>query len=347
VLQPLVEPLGYARLEPAKPVTTSQGSEDAGFLFQAEGGAMLRAWVVFREPDRAKRVLLKQRERIALLTDGRWLRILVFDSSGAGITLAIKLGHWRKARLLPDSFRLLRALCQPYGVATIGKLFERPAVRRSHTLMLGEHFIPADSPRRIAYSESPPDEIDRFKRLATEVRERLNAGEMISERYWADLEQLAGNDRFSLVIVKNLRREDELRPLRVTELLQWELLPTLNEGTRRFLENCCVRAGTVQVDESRVRFILDLKPDHVAVGRNTFDGYIAFIFVEKSVAVLENPIVGNALYVLRGNWRRLSQQSKRTLIQEVGEPLVRKIVHSGAWQRQLLSALGQGPPNRR
>jgi hypothetical protein len=119
VLQPLVEPLGYARLEPAKPVTTRQGSEDAGFLFQAEGGAMLRAWVVFRETDRAQRVLLKQRERIALLTDGSWLRILVFDASGASITLAIKLRHWRKALLLPDLFRLLRALCQPYGVATI------------------------------------------------------------------------------------------------------------------------------------------------------------------------------------------------------------------------------------
>ena len=50
---------------------------------------------------------------------------------------------------------------------------------------------------------------------------------MISERYWADLEQLAGDDPFSLIIVKNLRREDGLRPLRVTELLQWELLRLL------------------------------------------------------------------------------------------------------------------------
>ncbi len=152
VLEPLVEQLGYAKLERAEDVTTREGRESGGYLLRtADGGGHLRAWVVpvgtdIDAPNKrgrayrfspalvAQRVLLTKGERIALLTDGEELRIVLSDPSGRDSNLTISLdgsSGWRRARDVPDSFRLLRALCQPAGVQAIGELLDEARLAQS------------------------------------------------------------------------------------------------------------------------------------------------------------------------------------------------------------------------
>lgn len=145
VLEPLAAELGYPTSEHcADPVQTYEGLEDAGWRLLGKDGAALRVWAVdygvdldapsrrgdaYRfSPSRiAERVLDAVKERIALITNGEELRILVRSGAGGYSHLDIDLGRvegWRKAGALPDSYRLLHALARPAGVAKIHDLTE-------------------------------------------------------------------------------------------------------------------------------------------------------------------------------------------------------------------------------
>ncbi|MCU0692062.1 MAG: BREX-1 system adenine-specific DNA-methyltransferase PglX, partial [Polyangiaceae bacterium] len=157
VLEPLVELLGWSHCERAENEVTREGAEDGGHLLRmplASGGGLatqLRAWVVPTDTDLdapsrrgrayryspslvAQRVLLARGERVALITDGLELRILLSDPSGRDSHISIRLdssGGWRGARDVPDSFRLVKALCQPAGVAIVGDLLSEARVSQS------------------------------------------------------------------------------------------------------------------------------------------------------------------------------------------------------------------------
>lgn len=145
VIEPLVESLGYATWAKSGEVVTREGPEAGGFLLKvADGTSSLRVWVAPADTDLdapnkrgrayrfspalvAQRVLLAKGERIGLLTDGLELRVVLSDPSGRDSHLKIDLGKaggWRGSRGVPDSFRLLRALCQPAGVAAVAELLD-------------------------------------------------------------------------------------------------------------------------------------------------------------------------------------------------------------------------------
>ncbi|MEI7892361.1 MAG: hypothetical protein WCI05_04690 [Myxococcales bacterium] len=157
VLEPLVERLGWQLLDKADPATTREGQEAGGYLLriapsQGETDAPhLRAWVYpvgtdLDAPNKrgrayrfspglvAQRVLLAKGERVGLLTDGLELRMLLSDPSGRDSHIGIRLdrsGGWRAARELPDSFRLLRALCQPSAAGVIAELLNEARLSQS------------------------------------------------------------------------------------------------------------------------------------------------------------------------------------------------------------------------
>lgn len=153
VLAPLAEALGYTHFEEEREtVRTREGDENAGWrLRTADGSVSLRAWATgvgadldapskrgrayrFSHARVAERVLLAAGERVGLLTDGYELRILLCDPARAGSHVAIRLdraGGWRGAKSLPDSFRLLRALCGPAGIPKIPELIEQARLSQS------------------------------------------------------------------------------------------------------------------------------------------------------------------------------------------------------------------------
>lgn len=152
VIEPLVERLGYEALVGSEKVVTREGPEPGGYLLcGSEGAPHLRAWVVPAQTDLdapsqrgrahryspaliAQRVLLTKGEKIGLLTNGAELRVVLSDPSRRDSHLSIDLGRsggWRGSRRVPDSYRLLRALCSPKGIEAIGELLDGARLAQS------------------------------------------------------------------------------------------------------------------------------------------------------------------------------------------------------------------------
>lgn len=87
-------------------------------------------------------------------------------------------------------------------------------------------------------------------------------------------------------------------------------------------------------DIRRLETVYKLKPDAIYVGSEDFDGYVVFTFARNKTAVLECPVTGNAIYVLRGEWRSLSTCTKAQLLSRKSDRVTR-IVHSGDWEVRL------------
>ena len=80
----------------------------------------------------------------------------------------------------------------------------------------------------------------------------------------------------------------------------------------------------------RIRKIYDLQETDVYVGLGEFEGYVVFDHSQYGFAILECPIVGNAVYVLKGDWRTLSMLSKQELLDFHRKEIIR-VVHLGDW----------------
>lgn len=157
IVMPLVEPLGYGRLQREDPVRTREGDEDGGSTLVTDDGAtLLRVWTValgtdldapsrrgtayrFSPSRSAQRVLLTKGERLGLLTDGAELRLLLCDPARPDSHITIPLqgnSGWERQRKAPDSFRVLLALASPRGVRALPELTE--AARQAQTRVTGE-----------------------------------------------------------------------------------------------------------------------------------------------------------------------------------------------------------------
>ena len=71
----------------------------------------------------------------------------------------------------------------------------------------------------------------------------------------------------------------------------------------------------------------------IAQGRGGFSGYIVFGFPRKNLYVLESLYYGNATYVFRENWEKLSQLSKAVILS--GNLQTARIVHQPGWEKEV------------
>jgi hypothetical protein len=82
----------------------------------------------------AQRVLLASGERLGLLTDGEELRVLLCDPARPDSHIAIPMtggGGWRSQHLAPDSYRLLRAIATPKGLAALPEVLDAARMSQS------------------------------------------------------------------------------------------------------------------------------------------------------------------------------------------------------------------------
>jgi hypothetical protein len=94
----------------------------------------------------------------------------------------------------------------------------------------------------------------------------------------------------------------------------------------------------VQFDVDRLRRIFSLTPSSLYVGIDEFEGYIVFVFSQTKKVVLECPIYGNAIYVIRENWENLSRLPKGELLARFPNQALR-IVHVGDWYPRVRAEL--------
>lgn len=148
VVEPLAERLGYDAIEDAPNVATREGREPGGFML-VNGDGSIRAWTVglgedLDAPSRrgrayryshlrvAQRVLLAANERIGLLTNGVELRVLISDPARTDSQIEIPVeSHWKRSRDVPDSYRLILALCSPGGVKALPDLIEKARLKQT------------------------------------------------------------------------------------------------------------------------------------------------------------------------------------------------------------------------
>ena len=101
--------------------------------------------------------------------------------------------------------------------------------------------------------------------------------------------------------------------------VNWKFLPNPENLSPRELLELLKRHFSEQSGHSNIRFEIDriefalsLKPQEIFVGLDEFSGYYAFVF-SGTIVLFECPAYGNAAYIVRGDWRVLSQQYKAQL----------------------------------
>jgi hypothetical protein len=96
-----------------------------------------------------------------------------------------------------------------------------------------------------------------------------------------------------------------------------------------------------EIQWQRIRDIQKLKPVKVWVGEETWNGYVVYEFPDTENVILECPVEGNAVYVLKGNvWKDLIRLSKGEIRGE-HQGSYRKVVHRGDWLARTRRALYQ------
>ena len=147
-------------------------------------------------------------------------------------------------------------------------------------------------------------------------------------------------------IVDGLRLANEMRnssSLKVIRL-PWVLLPSDESGRTtilRHLDDYQRRNPHLKLQIERLNYAYQLVPSEVFVGRDEFDGYLAFTFGDSKNVLLEHPVEGNAAYVFTEDWRFLSRLTKSTLLQNYSGT-VQRIIHrqDSCWREKLKSCLG-------
>lgn len=88
-----------------------------------------------------------------------------------------------------------------------------------------------------------------------------------------------------------------------------------------------------KVIQDRQKTILAHGPDEFHVGLGGFENYIAYVFGNRGLVVLECIRHGNAVYVFGRDWQELAKLSKAEVID--GRLHVARIVHSDGWKDRL------------
>jgi hypothetical protein len=123
--------------------------------------------------------------------------------------------------------------------------------------------------------------------------------------------------------------------------VSWDFLP---DGTIEQMHEAIVKkfgqsAPPQEIDImiDRLQKVQSLSPEKRLVGTSGLQRYIGYMFGDDFVA-FENPRVGNALYLMYGDWESLSQLSRsRLLSSREGE--FDRIVHSARWFEKLRLAV--------
>jgi hypothetical protein len=120
---------------------------------------------------------------------------------------------------------------------------------------------------------------------------------------------------------------------RDVERVPWRILPPGQHPFSdivKYCESLQRQKIGVRYEIERLHRIFGLKPTKTYRGTDEFDGYFVFFFEDHEVAILDCPKVGNAIYVLKGDWRRFSRLTKSELL-SAHQPNVTRVVHSGDW----------------
>jgi hypothetical protein len=112
-------------------------------------------------------------------------------------------------------------------------------------------------------------------------------------------------------------------------VLDWEVLPPdqydINKIKQYYNDDRC---AVPKYDFSRLTILYAIKPIRIWRGKGEFRMYHVFEFANTCTAVLECPLVGNAIYLIKKDWIKLCKLSKMKLLENHSENVVRLTHHN-------------------
>lgn len=123
--------------------------------------------------------------------------------------------------------------------------------------------------------------------------------------------------------------------------VSWEFLP---DGSIEEIREAVVRKfgrfappQEIEIMIDRLEKVQSLSPERRLVGSSGLQRYVGYMFGDDFVA-FENPRVGNALYLMYGDWESLSQLSRSQLLASRQGDFDR-IIHTARWFERLRLAV--------
>lgn len=140
------------------------------------------------------------------------------------------------------------------------------------------------------------------------------------------------------IVLENLAR---LTPP-ATRRAHWVMLPPGEDPWDRIKAHVKGVYGkkSPQIAEAvllRQQTILAHEPKDIIQGTAGFSDYIAYLFPDRGLVVLESVFYGNAMYLFGQDWEKLSQLTKAQIIQ--GELAEERIVHTKGWIGRLADVM--------
>lgn len=153
VIDPLLQHLGYDRIDSADAVKTTEepkvGESGGVLLVNDDGSSKLRVWCASFDEDLfapvkrgrayryshlriAQRVLKATGERLGLLTNGVEAILLISEPARIDSTITFSIDpNWKRSRSVPDSYRFFLAMCSPNGVAALPDLIDKARLQQA------------------------------------------------------------------------------------------------------------------------------------------------------------------------------------------------------------------------
>jgi hypothetical protein len=128
----------------------------------------------------------------------------------------------------------------------------------------------------------------------------------------------------------------------IVKKIHWEILPPgrypwdkVQSHVKKMVKEKNSRFSSVILD--RQETISRYEPDEVYQGKGGFLSYLAYVFKDKKLVILESVLSGNATYVFDENWEQFSALTKAEILD--GAYQRDRLIHSKGWENRLQALL--------
>ena len=140
----------------------------------------------------------------------------------------------------------------------------------------------------------------------------------------------------------NADMESVFREMRVKRV-NWTLLPMGEYPFERlkregYLPDTNKTENAYRNTDSAIR---RYNPTDCVIGNGGFRGYVAFLFPDRNLTVLEHFEKGNATYVFDMNWEELARKTKAEIL--YGNLAIARIIHTDNWEVNIRSLFESHP----
>lgn len=129
--------------------------------------------------------------------------------------------------------------------------------------------------------------------------------------------------------------ENPIRQERTIKEVSWKILPPGKYPWNRvenILDDYFEKATckNKEVLRNNHKTFSEYEPDFLAIGENSFNGYVVYGYTHKNMYVFESNEPGNATYVFKGEWENASKLTKYEIIKD--NVCHKRIIHSKGWK---------------